>query len=121
MNVNEYLRKTQEYQTVVGRLYQRIRPRIVCKDGSSLSVQAGELLYSTPRQDGLSTYINVEVGYPSVDPPESWFEYAEIYSGDDDIKFTDVIYPYIPVELVQQFIDEHGGIDLEESLKETQP
>ena len=37
--------------------------RIVCKDGWSLSVQAGDGLYSNPRESGAARYNMVEVGY----------------------------------------------------------
>ena len=117
MRIQEYLAKTLVIENVTGYSFQRVRPRIVCKDGVSLSVQAGSFLYSTPRIDKVSEYSEVEVGYPSVTPPESWFEYAEggRYWAIADYK--DTIYPYIPIDLVQQFVDDHGGIDFEKSIE----
>jgi len=56
---------------------QHIRPRIVCRDGFSISVQAGEYMYSAPRQNGLPAYFEVECGYPSARPPETWAEYFD--------------------------------------------
>ena len=77
--------------------------RIVCKDGADLSVQASRTHYCNPR-DNDGPYTHVEVGFPSVAPPESWREYAEEWE-----RPTDTVYGYVPVELVQAFIDLHGG------------
>ena len=80
-------------------------PRVVCADGATISVQASRYHYCHPRDDE-GPYIKVEVGYPTnVDEmPASWKEYAQ----DADQVVAD-IYAFIPVELVAQFIDEHGG------------
>lgn len=84
--------------------------RIVCKDGETLSVQASELHYSTPRQNK-GPYSEVEVGYPSVQPPETWKEFCEDWD-----KPTQTVYGYIPVNLVEEFIQAHGGIDISKTL-----
>lgn len=78
----------------------RVMPRIVCADGTTLSVQAGSMLYSTPRSNR-GPYSAVEVGFPSSPPPSTWDEYA---SGPD-------IWAYVPIELVHFYIAGHGGID----------
>ena len=39
-------------------------PEIVCKDGTTLSVQASEFHYCTPR-DNKGPYTHVEIGFPS--------------------------------------------------------
>ena len=41
---------------------------VVCADGFSMSVQASETHYCSPREDGAEKYTAVEVGYPN--PPE---------------------------------------------------
>lgn len=79
-------------------------PSVVCKDGTRLSVQASEMHYATPRNNS-GPYTQVEVGFPTVNPPETWAEYA-------DGSFPSDVYAYIPLTLVQQFIDEHGGVDI---------
>jgi hypothetical protein len=81
-------------------------PRIICKDGFTLSVQAGKLLYSNPRQDR-GPYSHVEVGYPS-GVEETLIPYAE-----DKDKPQGTVYPYTPIELVQAVIDSHGGVDIQ--------
>ena len=81
------------------------RPRIVCVDGESLSVQASEYNYCTPRETGAEQYTHVEVGYPSCVPNDNMMEYCE-----DRTDPTDTVYAYVPVEIVLEFINEHGGI-----------
>ena len=38
--------------------------KLICKDGFSMSVQAGTGMYSEPRREA-SSYYRVEVGFPS--------------------------------------------------------
>jgi hypothetical protein len=78
--------------------------RIVCADGVSLSVQASDCHYCTPRDDA-GPYTHVEVGYPSVVPPRSWMQYAE-----DRQHPRGTVYGYVPIEMVVRFIKRHGGI-----------
>lgn len=84
-----------------------IKPRINCKDGVSLSVQADEHKYCLPRHDE-GPHHAVEVGYicdaegESMSPPESWAPYA-------DGMFPSDVYGYVPTELVEEFIESHGG------------
>lgn len=102
MNVlREWLKNT--YKVSFG--YQETRPRIVCKDGFSMSVQAGEAMYSTPRTNVRSGYyLNVEIGFPS-EKEELICEYAE-----DSSDYTRTVYPYVPVEVVEKVIEKHGGM-----------
>jgi hypothetical protein len=54
------------------------------------------------------SYTNVEVGFIQdpegnvVTPPESWREYG-------DGTFPSDVYFYIPLTLVEEFIESHGG------------
>jgi len=118
MNIVEYMKETINIKKYphVGDDYtsQENRPRVICNDGAMLSVQASRFHYCTPRENGLNYYSMVEVGFPTVTPPKSWHKYAEII--DEETELTDCIYPYIPIVLVQEFIDVHGGIDVEKSL-----
>ena len=103
MDLNKWLKEHREIVNIGGAwTFQRPRPRITCADGVSLSVQAGELLYSTPRQD-FGPYSAVEVGFPSI-LPEGWDEWAETKDT------TETVWGYIPIEKVEEFIDLHGGI-----------
>ena len=84
----------------------RLRQRIECVDGVSLSVQASAGHYCTPRNDK-GPWTAVEVGFPltkdkmDIAMPVAWQEYAD---GVDSS-----VYGYVPVELVEKFISEHGG------------
>jgi hypothetical protein len=99
-----------------------IRPRAHCADGISLSIQASEYAYCSPRQRydhrPWDFYFLVEVGYiwdkdsQPFAPPDIWREYQ---SGDDEI------WAYIPVSVVEEFIAAHGGEVEAPILTETQP
>lgn len=82
-----------------------ITRQVTCMDGVTLSVQASTSHYSSPKTN-TGPWTKVEVGYPKgiTAMPQSWQEYAE------DSEPVSDIYAYIPIELVAQFIDEHGGI-----------
>jgi hypothetical protein len=108
MDIKEFLEKTIEKKNYGFYSTQEIRPRIVCNDGESVSIQASEMHYCSPRKNCLKSYQNVEAGYPSVIPPKSWFKYAESRRYDE---LTATVYGYIPIEIAQEFIDIHGGID----------
>ncbi|MFZ9902982.1 MAG: hypothetical protein ACO3FT_04935 [Ilumatobacteraceae bacterium] len=77
---------------------------IVCADGARVSVQASRHHYATPRNDS-GPYTHVEAGFPSVDPPASWRDYAE-----DPTRLTDTVYSYMPYDCVEEFITMHGGM-----------
>ena len=85
---------------IAGKRY----PRIVCADGASVSIQAGTGIYSTPR-DNRGPYTHVEAGFPSVEPPASWREYAE-----DCDNLLGTVYGYMPYDCVDEFIAVHGGL-----------
>jgi len=81
--------------------------RIETEDGQSLSVQASSTHYCTPRENE-GPWHNVEVGFPSIEPPESWAGYMDgDWEADDR---TNTVYGYIPIEMVVDFINKHGGI-----------
>jgi len=91
-------------------------PHIVCTDGFTMSVQVGYSLYSTPKKVA-KRYSAVEIGYPSEHEPLIE-EYAECYTFEElDIDFTDTIYPYVPVKIVDKVLKKHGGIDITETLR----
>jgi hypothetical protein len=82
----------------------RVEPRVECNDGVSLSVQASRNHYCSPRSDN-GPWTTVEVGYPSVDPGEAWREFQE-----DEDNPTETVYGNVPIELVEAFIEAHGGL-----------
>jgi hypothetical protein len=78
--------------------------RVVCADGAEVSIQASRTHYCTPRDDD-GPYTHIEAGFPTVAPPQSWMEFCESTDAP-----CDTVYGYMPVELVHEFINAHGGM-----------
>ena len=97
MTVKEFLRDTYKEDRYI------FRPHVVCADGYKVSIQAGSGMYCVPRMNVLE-YEKVELGFPNM-ADELILEYAE--DPDDP---TRTVYGYVPVEIVQQLMDKHGGI-----------
>jgi len=94
-------------------------PQIVCADGFKMSVQVGFSLYSTPKKVA-KRYSAVEIGFPSEHEPLIE-KYAETFYKEDEMDvtdYTDTVYPYVPVRIVDKVLKKHGGIDLTETLRE---
>ena len=111
--VQEILRDTYEVEGYYpdGDPYISIRPRIICPDGFSFSMQASADHYSIPRtelRDG--KYNAVELGFPSASD-ELIHEYAEDcwWAEDETSAYTTTVYQYVPIEIVAKLIDKHGG------------
>lgn len=83
----------------------RPRPKIVCRTGLEMSVQASEFHYCSPRENNQPHYGTVEIGFPShhIHLLNRWCE--------DDAKPTETVYGYVPVEVVNIIIAANGGID----------
>ena len=100
--INNTLDKLQNHlgnlpqEVVRGIWFKDTAPIVKCKDGSTLSIQASQYHYSTPRED-FGPYTAVEVWRATA--PVTEFD----YSNDDPSA-------YVPIEQVVQFIDNHGGI-----------
>tara|TARA_B100000242_G_C42907188_1_gene420677 strand:+ start:483 stop:776 length:294 start_codon:yes stop_codon:yes gene_type:complete len=75
--------------------------RVFCKDGFNVSIQAGEGLYCTPRNNK-GPYSHLELGMPS-HPEELIIGYAE-----DPDRPTDTVYAYVPSTVVWELIAKHG-------------
>lgn len=135
-DLNYWLKETIDIDNFGGlNIYQKVRPRIVCQDGYSVSVQANEYAYCTPRytqfqaEDGWHVingayymssdtprnfrtddyipYEEVELGYPS-EPDDLINEYAEI-GYDDTPNYTNTVHGYVPLDIVEKLIEKHGG------------
>lgn len=105
---NDTIVKLQEHlkgviRDIGGYAFKEPLQRIVCINGMSVSVQASQFTYATPRND-IGPWTHVELGYPSVQPPAYILTYAQ---GDD---FTSTVYGYVPIELAVQWIDACGGL-----------
>lgn len=98
----------QDFQTKIQRSEGSdwLCKRLECKDGFSMSVQANEWAYCSPREhsDDLTIYDAMEVGYPS-EEETLLLEYAE----EVDMP-TDTVYGYVPVEIIQEVVNKHGGL-----------
>ena len=90
-------------------------PHIVCTDGFTMSVQVGYSLYSKPKKVA-KRYSEVEIGYPSEHEP-LLEKYVETIFETEFIDYTDSIYPYVPVKIVDKILKKHGGIDITETLR----
>lgn len=77
---------------------------IRCADGFTVSLQASQYHYCSPRQDDCEDYYSIEIGFPS-EAEESWLEYAE--NGEEP---TDTVYGYVSVDLVLEVLNKHGGV-----------
>ena len=84
-------------------MYLKNYERVVCADGFSISIQAGNGKYSVPRFEA-SAYTQLELGYPNR-PCPFIYEWAE-----NKGEYTDTIYPYVPAKIVDVMIRGHGGI-----------
>tara|TARA_Y100000034_G_C6900355_1_gene416195 strand:+ start:1935 stop:2237 length:303 start_codon:yes stop_codon:yes gene_type:complete len=77
---------------------------VVCKDGFTMSVQANEGAYCTPRVDFASHYTAVEVGFPS-QKEDLLMEWAESPNTP-----TETVYGWVPSFTVATVIAKHGGM-----------
>lgn len=86
-----------------------INKKTICQDGVALSIQASERHYCTPRNNQ-GPWTHVEVGFiedkndQTFTPPNEWAQYA-------DGEFPSNVYAHVPVELVVDFVTQHGGSD----------
>lgn len=96
---------------------------ITCVDGYKLSVIAGPSTYCIPKPELIPSipanvydgtidptysgpYTHVEVGFPS-ERPEPWSEWLRHVEDPDNP--TGTVYSFVPIELVQELINTHGG------------
>ena len=125
MKINEFIKNNLKVSTfsedpLMKHMMTSSRlPHIICADGFSMSVQVGYSLYSTPKKIA-KRYSAVEIGYPS-EPEELIKEYAEFAPFDEDTTdYTDTVYPYVPVSVVDKVLKKHGGINLTQTLLEAE-
>ena len=123
MKINEFIKKNLKVvnhstdPSMSHMLTSTRLPKIVCSDGFEMSVQVGFSLYSTPKKVA-KRYSAVEIGFPSEHEPLIE-EYAETFyqdDGEDVTDYTDTVYPYVPVRIVDKVLKKHGGINMTETL-----
>ena len=76
--------------------------RAVCADGFTISVQACDWKYCSPRNN-IGPYYEVELGYPNR-PEAVLLPYAE-----NPAKPTETVYAYVPSTTVLEVLVSHGG------------
>ena len=117
MNVQEfnekYLMNRPRCVSKSGEIFDYLNPMtipsIVCKDGFKVSVQVGSSHYCSPRSvDG--PWYQVELGFPNKVVQE-WMDYIEDY--DQPL---DTVYAYVPIQLVIDAFESHGGIDEKKTI-----
>ena len=100
--INDYLRDPNNREDK----YDWIHKRVQCVDGFNVSVQANKYAYCKPRHDSADFYTQVELGFPS-HPMPSIDKYRDDCGDGDPLE---TVYGYVPVELVDEILDSHGGI-----------
>lgn len=100
-----------EDQGGYGWLKPHVIPKIVCKDGFSVSLQASRTHYCSPRTDQ-GPWFEVELGFPTAGD-NRLIEYIDAYTDDPDQlpDPTDNVYGYVPLDIVLEVFESHGGID----------
>ena len=91
-------------------MYRKYFDRVVCADGFSVSVQAHEYNYCTPR-NSTGPWSSVECGFPNAKDP-----ILETYAEDpgaeicEDTGHVQTVYAYVPSEVIMQIVESHGGM-----------
>lgn len=92
-----------------GHLCWNRSPAIKLADGETISVQASEIHYCSPRVSG-ANWESVECGFPSFRPSPALMQYAETPTDP-----TKTVYGYVPIEIVLAEIEAHGGVHPDDS------
>ena len=97
--------KTYEYDGGLDTFsVKEIAERITCNDGFALSVQASKNHYCAPKTNDAEVYTEVEIGFPS------GVEGVLMPYAEDSLAPMDTVYGFVPVSIVCEVIDKHGGI-----------
>ena len=76
---------------------------VICADGFTMSVQAAEHSYCSPRNDD-GPYTSAEVGYPS-----AYDFYLQEYAENPEDP-TGTVYGWVPAHVIRMCIEAHGGV-----------
>ena len=105
MKINEFIQKYRKVKKNIPSMTSSYCNHVICKDGFKMSVQAGQSLYSKPR-DVADYYEEAEIGFPSEE------ESLLVNYCEDETNPCGTVYSYVPVNLIDKIIEKHGGIDL---------
>ena len=93
-------------------------PRIHCKDGFNISIQVSNG-NNCANENGVRIFGTdwklVEWGFPSEQIDAKKYN-AENYLEEEEIDTTQTVGGYVEIELMDQLLQEHGGIDLQTTL-----
>lgn len=100
-------------------------PRIICKDGFNVSLQINHGSYCATdkgyRKLG-TEWKTLEFGFPTMNEP-LMHEYSEMWDiSEDDVAFDKRTFDVtktvgsIPIEVMEEVCEKHGGIDWDETL-----
>lgn len=81
-------------------------PHIICADNTMISVQACRIAYCYPTSDE-GPYTHVEVGF--LESPHVVEDLLTKW-GWSEFQYDEYLFGYVPIELVIQCINIHGGI-----------
>jgi len=104
------------------KYFHYVIPKLFCKDGFNVSIQASSGHYCSPRHeeklmafdydDSDIIHTEFELGFPS-EKEELILEYAE-----EKNKPTGTVYGWVPLAIILQLIEKHEGIDYHKSLSD---
>ena len=77
---------------------------VECADGFTMSVQAHDGAYCSPRINDAEKYTAAEVGFPS------WKEPLLMEFAEDSDRPTDTVYGWVPAKVIVNVIAKHGGM-----------
>lgn len=103
MNLKQFIAITANEENI-------IRPELICNDGFRVSIQASKGHYCDPREFS-KEYKAFELGFPSM-RSDLLTQYAE--NPDNQLQS---VFGYVPFEIVELLIKEHGGIDIDKTFK----
>lgn len=116
--LEDFLKATNKsnYQKILPiNVYQKDRPLVVCNDGFTLSIQASRYHLCTPLKNNRTDYTTFELSKLSEEIPE--LEEFKIYDNGPLNKFSTQTYAFVPRAIVEEILEEHGGINKEKTLK----
>ena len=104
MKINEFIQKYRKVKKIIPGMTSSHCPHVICRDGFEMSVQAGQSLYSEPKEVA-DSYEEMEVGYPSEE------EHLIASYADDEENLCGTVYGYVTCSVIDEVIEKHGGID----------
>ena len=111
---NKFVAPTMERMNESYNGFLPTLPRVYAKDGFNISIQCHNGNYCAS-ENGVRTFgfdwVEVEWGFPS-EPID-----AEKYNAENAKDTTETVGAYVPIEDIESLIDEHGGFDLDATLR----